>query len=70
LTAIENAGNERLTVPSLTLIETLAYVPTWLAVGVPDTPPVEVLNVAQLGALATLKVRVSPSASAAVGWKL
>jgi len=37
---------------------------------VPERRPVAVLKVAQAGLLAMAKVRVLPSASAAVGWKL
>ena len=40
------------------------------AVGVPVRRPVEVLNVAQPGLLSMRQVRVLPSGSEPVGWKL
>ena len=48
-TAIEKAGNDELAVPSLTLITMFEYVAMSAAVGVPESLPVEVLNVAQAG---------------------
>ncbi|MGC3979807.1 MAG: hypothetical protein QM808_00930 [Steroidobacteraceae bacterium] len=69
-TLMANAGNEVVALPSLTEMAMLPYVPTAVAAGVPLNLPVDVLNLAQLGLLATLKVSVSPLASAAVGIKL
>jgi hypothetical protein len=51
--------------PSLTLMAMLANVPA--ALGGPWSWPVVVLNVAQAGRFAMLKVSVSPSGSLAVG---
>src|SRR5436190_21110588 len=69
VTAIENAGNDAVACPSLTLIAMLADVPA--AVGVPWSCPVVVLNVAQVGMFATLNVSVVPvSVSLAVGVKV
>jgi hypothetical protein len=45
-------------------------VPAKLVSGVPDSRPVEVLKVAQVGLLVIEKVRASPSGSEALGWKL
>ena len=67
-TVIVNAGSCAVACPSLTRIAMLLYVPTWLAVGVPCSRPVVVLNVAQLGRFVMLNVSVPPSASLAVGW--
>ena len=64
-TVIENVGNDVLAVPSLTLMTMPACVAA--AVGVPLNRPVDVLKLAQAGALAIEKVSVLPSASAAVG---
>ncbi len=62
------AGREAVTVPSLTLMT----IPEWTAavVGVPESRPVVVLKLAQLGLLAMENPRVLPSASLAVGWKV
>src|SRR5256885_1389465 len=66
VTTIENAGNDAVACPSLTLIAMLADVPA--AVGVPWSCPVVVLNVAQVGMFATLNLSVVPaSGSLAVG---
>jgi hypothetical protein len=46
---IENAGNEAVAWPSVTLITMLLKLPTFDDDGVPDSRPVLVLNVAQLG---------------------
>ncbi len=46
------------------------YTPAAAACGVPDSRPVLVLNVAQLGRFWMLYVSVSPSASAPLGWKV
>jgi hypothetical protein len=68
VTTIENAGSDAVACPSLTLIAMFANVPA--AVGVPDSCPVVVLNAAQVGLFATLKVSVVPvSGSLAVGVK-
>jgi len=60
-------GNDVLTVPSLTLITIPVVIPTSLPVGVPDKTPVLVLNVAQLGALTIVNVKLSLSTSFATG---
>ena len=67
LTVIENAGNCAVTLPSLTLIAMLLVVPTLLAVGVPCSRPVVVLNVAHDGRFVIENVNGSLSASLAVG---
>jgi len=69
-TIIENAGSEVVSVPSLTLMVIALVVPTSVLAGVPLMAPLAVLKLAQVGRLLTLKVRVSPSASLAVGTKL
>ena len=66
-TAMLKAANEVVVFPSLTLITMLLNVPTLLAVGVPCSRPVVVLNVAHDGAFVIENVNVSPSASLAVG---
>jgi hypothetical protein len=65
LTVMVKAASEALACPSLTLIRMLENVPA--AVGVPANLPFEAVNVAQAGLFCTLKVKVSPSASLAVG---
>ena len=70
VTEIANAGSEVVAFPSLTLMTMFEYVPTCVVVGVPDTLPVEALNVAQLGLFVMLKVSVSLFASEAEGWKV
>ena len=67
LTAIANAGSCAVAVPSLTLITMLLNVPTLLAVGVPCSRPVVVLNVAHDGRFAIENVNGLPSGSLAVG---
>ena len=69
-TVIEKAESEVVVIPSLTLIVILLVVPTSVLPGVPLIAPLVVLKLAQVGKLLTLKVRVSPSASLAVGVKL
>ena len=69
-TLIEKALRLRVALPSVTLMMMFPYVPTWLAVGVPESRPVVGLNVAQEGRFWMLKVSTSPSASVAEGWKL
>jgi len=65
-----NAGNDTVSTPSVTLMVIPLVVPTSVLDGVPLIAPLAVLKVAQAGRLVTLKVRVSPSASLAVGTKL
>ena len=67
LMVIVNAGSEALAEPSLTPIAMLENAPTFAAPGVPDSCPVVVLNVAQLGRFAIVNVSVPPSGSLAVG---
>jgi hypothetical protein len=68
-TAIANAASETVDVPSLTLIVTFEYVPTFELLGVPDSRPVVVLKLAHDGLLAMLNVSVLPFGSLAVGVK-
>jgi hypothetical protein len=68
VTVIENAGSEALDAPSATLITIPVYVPTLAAVGVPESCPVVVLNVAHAGWPTIENVRVPPAASEALGW--
>ena len=63
-------GREAYAFPSLTLIMTPLVVPMSALLGVPVSAPVLVLKLAQTGWLVMLNVRVSPSASLAVGVKL
>jgi hypothetical protein len=67
VTAIANAGNAAVAMPSLTPIRMLLYVPTWVAPGVPWRAPVVALNVAHAGRFAIVNVSALPSASAADG---
>ena len=67
-TAIVNAGREVVVVPSLALIRIPECAAA--AVGVPERRPLLVLKVAHAGLFVMLNVRVLPSASLAVGWKL
>ena len=69
-TMIENAGSDTRLVPSLTEMMMLENVPAFADVGVPESRPVDVLNVAHDGAFWMLNVSVSPFGSEAVGWKL
>jgi hypothetical protein len=69
LTTIENGASAAEAWPSLTLMRMSMYSPAALELGVPDRRPVEELKEAQPGRLAMLKVRVLPSASAALGVK-
>jgi len=63
---IAKAGNDAVPpLPSLTEITMLLFVP--VALGVPESLPVDVLKVAHDGLFAMLKVSVSPFASLAVG---
>ena len=64
---MENVGRRDAEVtPSVTMIMIEDAVPA--AVGVPESRPVDVLNVAQLGLLRMENVSVLPSGSFAVGW--
>lgn len=65
-TRIGNPGNEVVFLPSDTVMVMPCHQPE--ADAVPDNLPVEVLNVAHAGLLATLKVSFCLSASAAEGW--
>lgn len=64
-TVIANAGSEAVDDPSLTLMMMLEKVPVLL--GVPESLPVVVLKVAQLGRFVMENASVLPSASAALG---
>jgi hypothetical protein len=66
-TVIVNAGSDRETFPSLTLMTIFPNVPTLAVVGVPWRRPVLPLNVAQPGRFEILNVRGSPLASLAAG---
>ena len=66
-TVIVNAGKVAVFVPSLTEIETLAYVPTAPDAGVPVRRPVAELKVAQVGMFEIEKVSV-PDPPLAEGW--
>jgi ethanolamine ammonia-lyase small subunit len=68
VTVMENAGRDALDAPSDTLITMPVYVPTLGAVGVPESRPVVVSNVAHDGLPAMENVRVPPAASEALGW--
>jgi hypothetical protein len=68
LTVIVNGASATYVEPSVTEIVMLEYVPA--LVGVPDSSPVTLLNVAHAGGLATVKRSGSPFASLAVGTKL
>jgi len=54
-------------VPSLTAMVMFEYVPTCAELGLPDSSPVEVLKVAQLGPLTIANVSALPAASLALG---
>ena len=69
LTWILNAGSEAESCPSFTVITMPENVPTLAVEGVPLKVPVEVLNVAQVGRLWTLKVRAMPVGTVEVGVK-
>jgi len=70
MTAIEKEGRAALEEPSLTEITMPEYVPTFAAVGVPDSMPLVVLNVAQVGLFCTLKLNAPPLGSLVDGVKL
>ena len=69
LTVIANAGSAALALPSLTLMTMSRVVPTSAAAGLPASLPVRVSKLPQAGLLVMPKLRASPSASVAVGWK-
>jgi len=69
-TVIVKAASEALEVPLLALIMMFESVPTCATVGVPDSSPVAVLKVAQLGMWAIENVRALEAGSVAVGRKL
>jgi hypothetical protein len=66
-TCTVNAASVLVALPSETLIVIVALEPTSPCPGVPETLPVDVLNVAHAGRPVTLNDSVSPSASEAVG---
>ena len=66
-TTIANVGREAVRLLSLTLMPMFEYVPVCALLGVPDSLPVVVLNVAQAGLLVMLNPSVWPSGSLAVG---
>src|SRR5262245_60736681 len=65
---MENAGSSTVSLPSLTVMTMLLYVPTSVPDGRPVKRPVCVSNVAHDGRLRILKLSASPSASLAHGW--
>jgi hypothetical protein len=67
VTVIVNAARDAFACPSLTVITISAKVPTLAVLGRPESRPVVVEKLAQLGLLAMVKVSGSPSASAAEG---
>ena len=69
-TVMVKAGSEACCVPLLTLITIFEFVPTWLALGVPESAPVEELKLAQAGWFCTEKVNAVPLGALVVGWKL
>lgn len=70
LTAMLKAGSDAEVLPSLTRITIFEYEPACALLGVPESRPVEVLNVAHDGLFEMLNVSASPFASLAVGVKL
>jgi hypothetical protein len=66
-TLIANAGSELVCTPSVTLMTTFEYVPTWLLEGVPESIPVDVLKPAHDGMFSTENVRAVPLAALVVG---
>ena len=66
-TVIENDGRSVVATPSDTAMTMPEYVPTPAAVGVPESRPVVVEKLAQLGLLCMLNASVLPSGSDAVG---
>ena len=70
VTVIEKAGKDTLSIPSLTVIVMPLVVPTSVLPGVPLMAPFALSKLAHEGRLVAVKLRVSPSASLAVGIKL
>jgi hypothetical protein len=70
LTSSVNAGRETVDVPSVTEMVMLLHERWSAALGVPESRPVVLLNVANGGACTTENLSLLPSASLAVGWKL
>jgi hypothetical protein len=68
-TVIVKAGSAALVLPSLTEMTMPSYFPACDDVGVPESLPVAMLNVAHDGLLDTLNVSVSRSRSDALGVK-
>jgi hypothetical protein len=68
VTVRENAGNEALDPPSATLITMPVDVPTFAAVGVPESCPVVLSKLAHAGLPTMEKLSVPPAASDALGW--
>lgn len=66
-TWIENAGSDALICPSVVPITMLEYVPTFAAVGVPASWPVDELKLAHEGLLFTWNVSRFPPGSFAAG---
>jgi hypothetical protein len=66
-TVIENTGKTTLETPSPTRMAILVYVPLWAALGVPESVPVVVLNVAHVGQLEIAYVSGLPVTTLAVG---
>jgi hypothetical protein len=67
---IANGASEVDALPSLTAIMIFAELPWSAVAGVPESWPVAALNCAHSGLFWMLKLRVSLSASAALGTKL
>jgi hypothetical protein len=63
-----NPANDAVDVPSLTDITMLPEVPTLAAAGVPESIPVVLLNVAQLGRFEIENDSVPPLGSVVEGW--
>jgi hypothetical protein len=68
-TTMMNAGNTPFEYPSYAVITMFEYVPTLLAVGVPDNRPVVVLKLAQDGLSVMTKSIRRPFGSTAESWK-
>jgi hypothetical protein len=69
-TWIVNAGRSEIALPSATLIVICALVPTFAAVGVPESNPDEASNFAHVGRFWMENVSASPSVSEALGWNV
>jgi hypothetical protein len=68
-TTMLNAGNTPFVYPSYAVITTFEYVPTLLAVGVPDNKPVVLLKLAQDGPFVIANTIRRPFGSTAESWK-